>query len=228
MFGICLGHQLLALACGAKTQKMKFGHHGGNHPVQDLVGKVSGARFSTQHVLKGGSDGTAQRFMRALLEMPLQLSWPTLALAAIGMATLLASHRLLLIYLVLGVLGPPLFIGFYQIGDWQAYLAPAFVSLAALAAIGFTSPWLATRRWRAATLSIWLLGVGWTAASTYSRVKVESNPRDREALLAAAVPGDWVVTYPVNGYSFRQLNYYYRYGLHLEEEKGNSHRGSQH
>ena len=36
VFGICLGHQLLALACGAKTQKMKFGHHGANHPVQDL------------------------------------------------------------------------------------------------------------------------------------------------------------------------------------------------
>jgi len=36
MFGICLGHQLLALASGAKTEKMKFGHHGANHPVQDL------------------------------------------------------------------------------------------------------------------------------------------------------------------------------------------------
>ncbi len=35
-YGICLGHQLLALASGAKTVKMKFGHHGGNHPVQDL------------------------------------------------------------------------------------------------------------------------------------------------------------------------------------------------
>jgi carbamoyl-phosphate synthase small subunit len=35
-FGICLGHQLLALASGAKTVKMKFGHHGGNHPVKDL------------------------------------------------------------------------------------------------------------------------------------------------------------------------------------------------
>ncbi|MBD3671316.1 MAG: glutamine-hydrolyzing carbamoyl-phosphate synthase small subunit [Gammaproteobacteria bacterium] len=35
-FGICLGHQLLALASGAKTTKMKFGHHGANHPVQDL------------------------------------------------------------------------------------------------------------------------------------------------------------------------------------------------
>lgn len=36
IFGICLGHQLLALASGASTVKMKFGHHGGNHPVQDL------------------------------------------------------------------------------------------------------------------------------------------------------------------------------------------------
>jgi carbamoyl-phosphate synthase small subunit len=36
MFGICLGHQLLALASGAKTVKMKFGHHGANHPVQDV------------------------------------------------------------------------------------------------------------------------------------------------------------------------------------------------
>ena len=36
MFGICLGHQLLALASGAQTVKMKFGHHGANHPVQDL------------------------------------------------------------------------------------------------------------------------------------------------------------------------------------------------
>lgn len=38
-FGICLGHQLLALASGAKTVKMKFGHHGANHPVQDVESK---------------------------------------------------------------------------------------------------------------------------------------------------------------------------------------------
>ena len=38
-FGICVGHQLLALASGAKTIKMKFGHHGANHPVQDLDDK---------------------------------------------------------------------------------------------------------------------------------------------------------------------------------------------
>ncbi len=41
LFGICLGHQLLGLAVGAKTIKMKFGHHGANHPVQDLeTGRV--------------------------------------------------------------------------------------------------------------------------------------------------------------------------------------------
>jgi carbamoyl-phosphate synthase small subunit len=41
MLGNCLGHQLLALAANAKTVKMKFGHHGANHPVQDLAtGKV--------------------------------------------------------------------------------------------------------------------------------------------------------------------------------------------
>jgi carbamoyl-phosphate synthase small subunit len=38
-FGICLGHQLLALASGARTMKMKFGHHGANHPVQDVTDK---------------------------------------------------------------------------------------------------------------------------------------------------------------------------------------------
>ncbi len=36
VFGICLGHQILALALGAKAYKLKFGHHGSNHPVKDL------------------------------------------------------------------------------------------------------------------------------------------------------------------------------------------------
>jgi len=41
MFGICLGHQILGLACGGKTYKLKFGHRGANHPVKDLeTGKV--------------------------------------------------------------------------------------------------------------------------------------------------------------------------------------------
>ena len=40
--GICLGHQLLALACGAKTERLKFGHHGCNHPVKNLAtGRVA-------------------------------------------------------------------------------------------------------------------------------------------------------------------------------------------
>ena len=40
VFGICLGHQLLALASGARTMKMKFGHHGANHPVEDIQNNV--------------------------------------------------------------------------------------------------------------------------------------------------------------------------------------------
>ncbi len=41
LFGICLGHQMLALALGARTEKMKFGHRGANHPVKDLdTGRV--------------------------------------------------------------------------------------------------------------------------------------------------------------------------------------------
>ena len=40
LFGICLGHQILALASGARTDKMKFGHHGANHPVQNLSDKT--------------------------------------------------------------------------------------------------------------------------------------------------------------------------------------------
>ncbi|MDD3117765.1 MAG: gamma-glutamyl-gamma-aminobutyrate hydrolase family protein, partial [Victivallales bacterium] len=37
IMGICLGHQLLSLACGARTYRLKFGHHGCNHPVMDLA-----------------------------------------------------------------------------------------------------------------------------------------------------------------------------------------------
>ena len=40
IFGICLGHQLLAIACGAKSLKMKFGHHGANHPVENIENKT--------------------------------------------------------------------------------------------------------------------------------------------------------------------------------------------
>ena len=47
VFGICLGHQLIALALGAKTYKLKFGHHGGNHPVKNL--ETGGIEITTQN-----------------------------------------------------------------------------------------------------------------------------------------------------------------------------------
>ena len=40
IFGICLGHQILSLALGARTYKLKFGHHGANHPVEDIANKT--------------------------------------------------------------------------------------------------------------------------------------------------------------------------------------------
>ena len=47
MMGICLGHQLLALACGAKTGRLKFGHHGCNHPVKNL--KTGAVEITSQN-----------------------------------------------------------------------------------------------------------------------------------------------------------------------------------
>ena len=76
VFGICLGHQIMALAAGAKTFKMKFGHHGANHPVKDLDdGRVSITSQNHGFAVEAGSlpaqlrtthlslfDGTLQGF----------------------------------------------------------------------------------------------------------------------------------------------------------------------
>jgi carbamoyl-phosphate synthase small subunit len=83
LFGICLGHQLLALALGAKTYKLKFGHRGANQPVKDLTtGRVeittqnhgfcvdlatlpSGATSTHVHLNDGTSEGLAVPSLRA-------------------------------------------------------------------------------------------------------------------------------------------------------------------
>ena len=58
MMGICLGHQLLALACGAKTARLKFGHHGCNHPVKNLAtGKVEITSQNHNYAVVGSVDG---------------------------------------------------------------------------------------------------------------------------------------------------------------------------
>jgi len=49
MFGICLGHQLLSIAHGYKTFKLKFGHHGGNHPVKNFIGKYPEVEITAQN-----------------------------------------------------------------------------------------------------------------------------------------------------------------------------------
>lgn len=63
MFGICLGHQLLALSCGARTYKLKFGHRGGNHPVKDIrTGKIEITSQNHSYAVDEGSlPGTGLR-----------------------------------------------------------------------------------------------------------------------------------------------------------------------
>ena len=63
IFAICLGHQLMALAHGFKTEKMKYGHHGANHPVKDLkTGRVYISTQNHNYVIKTDSiDETVAR-----------------------------------------------------------------------------------------------------------------------------------------------------------------------
>ena len=74
MFGICLGHQLLALASGARTVKMKFGHHGANHPVQDL--KTQRVMITSQNhgfaVDEASLPGNLEASHRSLFDSSLQ------------------------------------------------------------------------------------------------------------------------------------------------------------
>ena len=56
IFGICMGHQLVSIACGARTYKMKFGHRGGNHPVKNLLtGKVEITSQNHSYAVDGDS-----------------------------------------------------------------------------------------------------------------------------------------------------------------------------
>ncbi len=74
LFGICLGHQLLALASGAKTVKMKFGHHGGNHPVLELA--TQGVAITSQNhgfaVDEDSLPGCLKATHRSLFDQSLQ------------------------------------------------------------------------------------------------------------------------------------------------------------
>lgn len=66
IFGICLGHQLMALANGADTKKMKYGHRGANHPVKDLKNR-KGLYFLTEPWIHGNGRFSEQRYCRSKL-----------------------------------------------------------------------------------------------------------------------------------------------------------------
>lgn len=74
LLGICLGHQILALACGAQAEKMKFGHHGANHPVQELSsGKVFITSQNHGFTVKAGTlPNTLMMTHRSLFDASLQ------------------------------------------------------------------------------------------------------------------------------------------------------------
>jgi len=120
-------------------------------------------------------------------------------------------------YLLLGILGPSAFIAAYHIGDWQAYLTPAWVMVAGLAAVGLG---------RGAKRAAWPLLIAWAGVGallvtlSFRALYVEENENDRGLLVAAAGENAQLVTYRGPGYKSKQLNNYYRFGLRLEEERG--------
>lgn len=66
MFGICLGHQLMALAQGASTQKLKFGHHGVNQPVRDVAtGRIYITSQNHNYAVRGGGSRGDMRYLNA-------------------------------------------------------------------------------------------------------------------------------------------------------------------
>ena len=68
IFGICLGHQLIALACGANTVKLKFGHRGCNHPVMNLAtGKVEMTSQNHGYAVEAESLENSELVMSCLL-----------------------------------------------------------------------------------------------------------------------------------------------------------------
>ncbi len=183
-----------------------------------LADSMSGERFTSKNLLRRGEGELVGRLTGAPLETARQLGPVALLLAVVGLVAAFRRREPLRWYLVLGILGATTFIAAYHIGDWEAYLSPAWVMVAALAAIG-AGRGIERPAVRAVTLALWAALLAFTATINFRALRVEENEYDRTLLAAAAGSDAHVVAYRGPGYKSKQLNNYYRLGLHLEERR---------
>ncbi len=186
--------------------------------LERLADSMSGDRFTSKNLLRKGEAELVGRLVGVPLETARQLGPIALILALVGAVSAFRRAESMRWYLVLGVLAPTAFIAAYHIGDWQAYLTPAWVMVGGLAALGagraFRRP-LVQRATLVAWAALLLLMATWSFRALY----VDENEHDRALLVAAADDGGQVIAYRGPGYKAKQLNNYHRFGLRLEEER---------
>ena len=187
--------------------------------LERLADSMSGDRFTSKNLLRQGEAELVGRLSAVPVETTRQLGPVVLILGLAGLVSAFRRREAMRWYLALGILGPTAFIAAYHIGDWQAYLTPAWVMLGGLAAIGAGRA-IRGRVARAAALVVWAAVLGLIGVLNFRALDVEENEYDRTLLVAAAGRDAQVVAYRGPGYKSKQLNNYYRFGLHLEEERG--------
>ncbi len=183
-----------------------------------LADSMSGERFTSKNLLRKGEGELVGRLSGVPLETARQLGPVALLLALAGLAAAFRGREPLRWHLLLGALAPGAFIAVYHIGDWQAYLTPAWVMVGGLAAVG-AGRWLERPVARAAALAAWAALLALAIAVNFRALKIEENEYDQTLLAAAAGRDAYVVAYRGPGYKAKQLNNYYRLGLHLEEDR---------
>lgn len=188
--------------------------------LEDLASTLTGSRFTSQHLLRLGIAGAVTRLGQSVVEAVRQL-WPVaLVLVPFGGTLIAKRDRSMALFLVLLAIGPVAFVALYHIGDWEAYLAPTWVALAGLAALGALALSEAGGRWGRVAAGCWGLSLVILGGINFRALDLEESPWERSWLLATAPTGTRVVTYNGPGYRAHQLNNYYRYGvLHGSTEK---------
>ncbi len=186
--------------------------------LERLADSMSGDRFTSKNLLRKGEAELVDRLRGVPIETARQLGPVVLLLGVVGLISAYRRREPMRWYLALGILGPTAFIAAYHIGDWQAYLTPAWVMIGGLAAIGVGRA-IQGRIARAGALTAWAALLALIGTLNYRALYVEENENDRTLLVAAAGHDAQVVAFRGPGYKSKQLNNYYRFGLHLEEER---------